>query len=679
MSPQRESAAPNSSTRLHLLVCLGVNFDCAYIPHLCRHYAPAVDSWNVLLHSNELDGKGERVIEGAERTFESCLGNVSSNAELCTRVWRGEFSSHAKVDRLNDMIREMVPPGEWVMYVDADEFVESPDDLKPLLSQCIADGQKVVYGFLVDRFACDKEPYPIHDEDNLFDKFPHHEAYTKTTLSAWTHKPCLMKYEGAPLLLNCHDYSGQSWSDYGRSGRPVLTVWHFKWVESTREKLKHRLGSFRRQGLGWWRESAIGLKDIYREECVDAWPPCRLGVVHARDGNELIIRLGSRGGVRLNPTAALIWERCDGTRTEANIVAELCELFDAPEDTLRRDFRAALDGLIDAGALYPKDEWRFDPSPKAGHAQRIHLGLVSESSDAFLNQVKLCLFSLRRNGGALCNLPVTLITNAEPLSDRETGFLEEHFSPIEFRTSPRLGAIPHTSKLNVFYSIDPSEYDILLFMDCDTVVRRPLDHMADPIVNEGAQFVCRRGGETDRNRFVDFDALVSEFCGPGRKDKILYEGLKEWPMFNSGVFLATSEAVCRIRSFSVDFTYQIFNQWQRNIALEQLPEDMRRRTKVKQLVRESWPIEQGALALACIRSGLRVRYLEEMYNSWGGDADFHILHCFKSLYDFDRHSMYSADSEQWIKEYFASGIPGKIFLASMVRAYKEAFHPNNSH
>ncbi len=266
MSANREIAASDSSTKLHLLVCLGADFDCAYIPHLCRYYTPAVDSWLVLLHSNELGASGERVLEDAGRTFASSLAAVSSNAELNTRAWRGEFESSTKVNRLNDMIRELVPSGEWVLCVDADEFVESPDHLKSLLAECNAGRQKVMYGRLVDRFALDKKPYPLHDEDDLFRKFPHCEAYANRALGAWTRKPCLMKYEGAPLLLNCHDYSGQSWRDYRRSGRAVLKVWHFKWIESTREKLEYRVGSFKRQGLGWWRESAISLRDIYQEE-----------------------------------------------------------------------------------------------------------------------------------------------------------------------------------------------------------------------------------------------------------------------------------------------------------------------------------------------------------------------------------------------------------------------------
>jgi len=266
MSATKELAKPARGTRLHLLVCLGADFDCAYIPHLCRYYTPAVDSWIVLLHSNDHGEKGEGVTATARRAFESGIAAVSSNAALTTRAWYGEFDPYTKVDRLNEMVRELVPSGEWVVHVDADEFVESPDDLKTLVAQCTAGQQKVVYGCMVDRFAPGRKPQPIHDEDDLFIKFPECEEYTKTVIRAWTHKAFLMQYEDSSLLLNCHDYSGQSWPDYQRSGRPAPIVWHFKWVESTREKLKHRVYSFRRQGLGWWKDSATGLKEIYREE-----------------------------------------------------------------------------------------------------------------------------------------------------------------------------------------------------------------------------------------------------------------------------------------------------------------------------------------------------------------------------------------------------------------------------
>ena len=312
---------------------------------------------------------------------------------------------------------------------------------------------------------------------------------------------------------------------------------------------------------------------------------------------------------------------------------------------------------------------------------RIKLGLVSEARLGFLNQVKLCLFSLRKNGGLLSNIPVTIITNSVMLDKQDQAFLQENFSPIEFKTSPRLGAIPHTSKLNVFYSIEPSTYDILMFMDCDTVVRQPLDHIIDPIQIDDAEFLCRRGGETDRNRFVDFDGLVQRFCARDRKRKVIFENQEEWPMFNSGVFLATSAAVQKVRKNSVEITYQLFNEWQKTSVLMNLPPTIKRAIKLlykpknpfKQNVTQNWTIEQGSLALSCIKAGIKVQYLDEKYNNWGGDDDLHILHCFKSVYQFNRRTMFTDDSDKWIGEYLESDVPGKQFLAEILNEYKQKY------
>jgi len=199
---------------------------------------------------------------------------------------------------------------------------------------------------------------------------------------------------------------------------------------------------------------------------------------------------------------------------------------------------------------------------------RLQVALVSETNRAFINQTKLCLYSLRKNGGVFSQAPITLITNSEPLPLEEELFFREKFSPIEFRIAPRLGGIVHTSKLNVFYSIDPSSYDILLYLDCDTVIRKNLDIMLDPIVKNGVQFLCRRGGTTDRNRFVDFDMFVHRYCGKVSNGKILYDQQEEWPMFNSGVFLVTSEAVMQIRRDAIEFSYLLYNQWHRIDAFE---------------------------------------------------------------------------------------------------------------
>ena len=123
--------------------------------------------------------------------------------------------------------------------------------------------------------------------------------------------------------------------------------------------------------------------------------------------------------------------------------------------------------------------------------------------------------------------------------------------------------------------------------------------------------------------------------------------------------------------------WDIFNKWKRDCCIEKLPIIKQlcrlKIIKTKKEVLTPWVIEQGGIALSCIKAGVKVHYLDAMFNSWGGDKNFRILHCFKSLYKFNRLKMYSKDSQEWIKEYSKSEIPGKIFLAKIVKEFIKKF------
>ena len=249
----------------------------------------------------------------------------------------------------------------------------------------------------------------------------------------------------------------------------------------------------------------------------------------------------------------------------------------------------------------------------------------------FLQQVRLLLYSLRRNGGDLCNVPVTMITVGEGLEADERRDFEERFGPIDFVVAPRLGGTPHTNKINAFFSVEPSLYDVLVYLDCDTVIRGPLDGILEPL-EQGVEFLCRRGGELDRDRFVDFGRLVSRYAA-GSGVRVCHDGVEEPPIFNTGVFVATAEAVRRIRARVLDIAYDLSGRWQRVDQVERvlLPMKLstvflyrhewlrplfRARLLSRQDVIEPWAIEQGAVALACMATGTRVGYLDERFNSW---------------------------------------------------------------
>ena len=89
MNPIVHSADTASIPKIHLILCLGVDFDCAYIPHLCRYYGPVVDSWHVVLHTNDPGQNGERAIQDAELRLRAQLFEASNDPQLHIRVWSG--------------------------------------------------------------------------------------------------------------------------------------------------------------------------------------------------------------------------------------------------------------------------------------------------------------------------------------------------------------------------------------------------------------------------------------------------------------------------------------------------------------------------------------------------------------------------------------------------------------
>jgi hypothetical protein len=58
----------------------------------------------------------------------------------------------------------------------------------------------------------------------------------------------------------------------------------------------------------------------------------------------------------LNTTATFIWDRADGTRTLADIAAELIGEFEVDEETLRADALAFVEEAVAKGLMQVSDE-----------------------------------------------------------------------------------------------------------------------------------------------------------------------------------------------------------------------------------------------------------------------------------------------------------------------------------
>jgi coenzyme PQQ biosynthesis protein PqqD len=66
---------------------------------------------------------------------------------------------------------------------------------------------------------------------------------------------------------------------------------------------------------------------------------CRQEGVLAQEaqGQTVLLRLEDGGYYALDEVGATVWELCDGQRSVGEIVAALCEDFDAPADTVQAD------------------------------------------------------------------------------------------------------------------------------------------------------------------------------------------------------------------------------------------------------------------------------------------------------------------------------------------------------
>ena len=85
--------------------------------------------------------------------------------------------------------------------------------------------------------------------------------------------------------------------------------------------------------------------------------PCRApAVLSSRTVEDEVVLYGTADGVvhLLNEVAAHVWFLCDGTRTEADIVSAILELFEAPRATVERDVSGVVAELELRGLLVPQ-------------------------------------------------------------------------------------------------------------------------------------------------------------------------------------------------------------------------------------------------------------------------------------------------------------------------------------
>lgn len=138
---------------------------------------------------------------------------------------------------------------------------------------------------------------------------------------------------------------------------------------------------------------------------------------------------------------------------------------------------------------------------------KVHFVAVGENTVRYLNELRLLLFSFRKNAHPYQDSPFTIVVNGSSPPRHIVQEIEERYS-ANVRVMPRISFTnPPTNKFNAFYAIEDA-YDALVLMDSDTVVLRPIDGIVAGLETGQAGF---RGPVTSNFLVWDTRALIEKY------------------------------------------------------------------------------------------------------------------------------------------------------------------------
>ena len=317
---------------------------------------------------------------------------------------------------------------------------------------------------------------------------------------------------------------------------------------------------------------------------------------------------------------------------------------------------------------------------------RVHFAAVGESKPSYISMMKGLLYSFRKNAGIYRDCPFTIVTNGSSIPAAEILNMKAQFGPVDFRAMPRLGGPPHTNKYNAFYAIDESAYDVLVLIDCDTLVLEPLDEITEGIDIGKPVFKAVDVGREGPSVVLNYGNLIKYYAGltDGELKSLYNENLTTgYPYFNSGVIVASKEAVLKIRNDTIQIGYSLFKHEYFDSFVDYLlrpyyllltrgkfkflPEGFQRFAKSlmprnSAFCRNTGQGEQVALAISLIKHKVECKILHRKYNSRDIAPDESmpaILHYCMDKFDVDWKNLLRG---KWIEEFRNSNSPERRVL-----------------
>lgn len=171
-------------------------------------------------------------------------------------IWKSAFNSLDKAQYINSVIE--INFGDWHIEVDIDEFVEfEGDSVRDMLRQ---RNTETIWGRFHDHTTIDGKIVDLKEDVDIFEQFPKIVDYS-LQIKALDYKPILFKNQYMDDSL--HSTNKHKYYDIDKEDPSVLKIHHFKWVSTTRDKLKVRKEEEISRGQHWYIQSEIALNTIF--------------------------------------------------------------------------------------------------------------------------------------------------------------------------------------------------------------------------------------------------------------------------------------------------------------------------------------------------------------------------------------------------------------------------------
>ncbi len=230
---------PGMRPRVHLIACIGTRQSEAFSFNLFRHWV------------RHYLGAGFRPGEFRLALFSTCeednlnlVSNYLSDLDIkeFSRRISQEHCCH-EFELMYSTMRKGCAPDDWIVLVDADEFIDFPDTIHSFLRRIVLSDAEAVSGHLVDRFEANLG-FPPVGTSCLWDQFPREIPATEELLKADPRKVCI--FRNYLTISSGHHFVEESEGRKPRIFEERLRVNHFKWDSGCRRRLELTLQRFRR-------------------------------------------------------------------------------------------------------------------------------------------------------------------------------------------------------------------------------------------------------------------------------------------------------------------------------------------------------------------------------------------------------------------------------------------------